>query len=224
MFCIALPRWSYYIEHYISRGVNLLYDQNEIFMFVEESADGAAGSRLRLFVESARGIFGNTITDSMCDLLVVHITRRGVQKYFLPKFGCGGGAYPLNGNIYFQRGSSDPAGPPVWKWSGTNFECLSSSEARKISRSFGTTDELLVKEGWKDTNALFSNGKTSTIVPLLWANCRVTLNESHEAGKTLRNVLLQVNTNAPTITIDEMQCYNWKGVDRYTYERYFDHK
>lgn len=214
-------RWGYYIQHYISRVVNVLYSQNEAFVFIEEDADGAAGPRWRILLESVRGIFGSVITDHRGDLLVVHITEQGVQKYFLPNFGRGGGAYPLNGNIYFQRGTTNPVGPPVWKCSGTNFQMLSSDEAHKISNSFETIDELLAKEGWKETNVWFSTVETSVAAPLIRADCRIILNETAKAGESVRSVRLQTGANVPAVALDEMDAYKWKAVARETYWTYF---
>jgi hypothetical protein len=217
MMIITWPR--YYVQASLDRNVTVLYNTNECFLFIEKHYEGAAVSLVGGLWRQFRGMFANQIDASSGDLNVVHLAGKQVDVFILNKFGRGGGAFPLRGEIYFGRGTADPySGPPVWKWSGTNFARLADPEAKKINSSFTSDRELIAREGWKEEELLFDSRNNGTRFTIGDITHSLALIEDSNTRISVRKVILDAQS------LFECQLYERMRVNRETYLSYFGSK
>lgn len=133
------------------------------------------------------------------DLIVFKIESDTARKIEQRQIGKVGTAFPLNGSIYFLRGSDPSDYPCVFRMTGSNVYRLQRPEAEAVVGSFKFESELLKREGWEKRDLYFTEGQVE--YPLEWQGLKkkILLSKSRASRTAKIELVDEVSMKARTI-------------------------
>jgi hypothetical protein len=187
------------------QGVNVLYSDNEIFVFVGHGKAVLAGARIRLIAEDLTSVLH--IPDHVGDdLLVAHFKDGKLSTNDLKGFGYFGAPFAYQGQGYWYLGISN-----IWKLDGSNVISLSMAETALLVGQIKDIDTVTRAEGWDRNFFHTSWEKPEAIIHLRSGDVKVYADVQPLAnGRNyrVRVMLAQIGkTNPPETLIDIVEGY-----------------
>lgn len=157
-FVVYLNGFVYFVREVHGPGSSAIWHEDEAFIFLNRNTNAKVMRRYQVVIDAFLGFFSNFPIETLHeDLHVFHLEGDKVEHYLLRDFGSGGGAFPFNGELYFERGGSPGDWPYLWRWTGTNFYRINQSDALHIQEQFPPKDSLphsvseqIKREGWSE--------------------------------------------------------------------------
>lgn len=148
------------IHDVITSGAQAVWNQEELYVFVEQNKVGWSESVWSFASQVIKGAFGVATppTFKRIDCLVYRITKDTVERRTAKGWHVAGTIAPFRGSLYAFVGGGSPGGG-VFRWDGENFLRLSASDAESLQQSFTYRDDLFAREGWSQIPALLPGSR-----------------------------------------------------------------
>jgi hypothetical protein len=199
--------WYLTQTFYLSRkthgvGCSAVWHNDEAFVFLNRNTSASAMKGYQIVLGMLGGVSpGLYQTRSRKDLLVFRVTENAVERYCLPNFGAGGGGFPANGKLYFDRGGDASDWPYVWRWDGTTFTRLDKATALSITElappdgsCLHSRSKQIEQERWSEHPFFIFNKGTPMRYPLDNFVLPLTLITSRSAARGRREAVVLEDT------------------------------
>jgi hypothetical protein len=142
----------------ITSGAQALWNQNELYIFVEQNKVASSQSVWSFSWSLAKGWLAIPSSASFhrIDCTVYRITSSAVEEHFAKGWNVAGSLAPYKGMPHAFIGGKQDAG--VYRWTGDGFAKLSPSEALAVQSGYTYTDDLFKHEGWSGVQFLLPRG------------------------------------------------------------------
>jgi hypothetical protein len=185
----------YFVMEFHGPGSSAIWHDDEAFIFLDRNVSGTIARRYQVLLQTVIGAFWYRVPPEKLheDLIVIHVKGENIERYCLKDFGSGGGAFPLEGTLYFSRGGDAKDWPYVWRWSGTNFIRVSRAKAVDILNQFPpdgslphSVSEQIQREGWEEEPWLsFYEGKETRYTMDLQSQSLTIVTSRSRQGETV---------------------------------------
>jgi hypothetical protein len=213
---VTTPR--FFVREYVNREVELLWSEDEAFVLIGSGFSGEQGSWVRQICRSLIHFIPQPDQERM-DLIVVHIHAGKLERYTLRRFGFYGGPYPINGNIYYEKSTTEAEWPAFWRWSGNGFDKITKEEALPLRKSFSLRDDLLAEQGWKAQRFLGHAGEVSAILQMRGRQLRFAYLEHPDSGAA--RAMIREEKEGASDELLAQATGAFREVDQATYEEIF---